>query len=467
MEKDIDLKLYNEYLKGDRQAFEILYKKYKNNIQYFIFNIVKDYQKSEDITQEVFIYVLQNKKKNSSTFKYYLYLVAKSKALNYIHTEKRRSEIVEQYIKNDEDIEKDVIDVIITEENKKEVMEVIEQLDIKYKNAIYLVNIEGLSYKETAEILGETMQNTKSLIHRGKKELKNILIKKGCDDGMNKIPKILLTIMIVILITTGTVFAIVRLFNYFEYKTLNLENFENNNGFLYKKIYTYEEYSKYKEQANNLLDISENDFNENFVLIIVSERTKLNGLTLKEYDIENETLNIELIENIAPNEEIKTSGVVILIPKVSDREHIHIEKVSNKMNMSLYSNIKSLPNDYTKQQALEDNCLIIDQNEKKSYNIESLINFINKVEQHSDTELRIYQVENEKVFIQDVKYISNSKFIITYDYTRYRKGELSYETDEIYANKIDKEDVNSFNEKFELYTIEDNNHNFSFGVYID
>ena len=89
MEKDIDLKLYNEYLKGDRQAFEILYKKYKNNIQYFIFNIVKDYQKSEDITQEVFIYVLQNKKKNSSTFKYYLYLVAKSKALNYIHKEKR------------------------------------------------------------------------------------------------------------------------------------------------------------------------------------------------------------------------------------------------------------------------------------------------------------------------------------------------------------------------------------------
>ena len=40
------------------------------------------------------------------------------------------------------------------------------------------------------------------------------------------------------------------------------------------------------------------------------------------------------------------------------------------MNMSLYSAIKSLPNDYTKQQALEDNCLIIDQNEKKSYNIE-------------------------------------------------------------------------------------------------
>lgn len=260
---------------------------------------------------------------------------------------------------------------------------------------------------------------------------------------MNKVPKILLTIMIVVLITTGTVFAIVSLFNYFEYKTLNLENFESNNGFLYKKIYSYEEYLEYKKQANNLLDISENDFNENFVLIVVSERTKLNGLTLKEYDIENNTLNIELIENIAPNEKVKTSGVAILIPKASDKEKLHIEKVSQEMNMSLYSDIKSLPNNYTKQQALEDNCLIINQNDKKTENLAILKDFLNKVEQHLDAELRIYQIENEKVFIQDIKYISNTKFIITYDYTRYKHKELSYETDEIYADKIDKEEIDS------------------------
>ena len=30
-------------------------------ITYFIYNIVKDYQKAEDITQEVFIYVLQKR----------------------------------------------------------------------------------------------------------------------------------------------------------------------------------------------------------------------------------------------------------------------------------------------------------------------------------------------------------------------------------------------------------------------
>ena len=92
MEKDLDKKLYNNYLNGEKEAFELLYSKYKSRIEYFIFNIVKDYQKAEDIAQETFIYVMQNKMKENSSFKYYIYLVAKSKAINYINVEKRRNE---------------------------------------------------------------------------------------------------------------------------------------------------------------------------------------------------------------------------------------------------------------------------------------------------------------------------------------------------------------------------------------
>ena len=47
MEKDLDIKLYNEYLDGNKEAFELLYNKYKEKIQYFIYNIVKDYQKKQ------------------------------------------------------------------------------------------------------------------------------------------------------------------------------------------------------------------------------------------------------------------------------------------------------------------------------------------------------------------------------------------------------------------------------------
>lgn len=213
MEKDLDKKLYNDYLNGEKEAFEILYNKYKNKIEYFIYNIVKDYHKAEDIAQETFIYVIQHQMRENSSFKYYIYLVARSKALNYINVEKRRNEITEKYLTNDdEQIEKDVLDIITAEESKKELLESIELLDERYKNAIYLVNIEGLSYEETSKILGETLQNTKNLIHRGKKQLRKILLKKGFNE-MNKVLKIFVIIICTTIALSGIVYATTVIYN--------------------------------------------------------------------------------------------------------------------------------------------------------------------------------------------------------------------------------------------------------------
>ena len=213
MEKDLDKKLYNDYLNGEKEAFEILYNKYKNKIEYFIYNIVKDYQKAEDIAQETFIYVIQHQMRENSSFKYYIYLVARSKALNYINVEKRRNEITEKYLANDnEQIEKDVLDIITAEESKKELLESIELLDERYKNAIYLVNIEGISYEETSKILGETLQNTKNLIHRGKKQLRKILLKKGFNE-MNKVLKIFVIIICTTIALSGIVYATTVIYN--------------------------------------------------------------------------------------------------------------------------------------------------------------------------------------------------------------------------------------------------------------
>lgn len=213
MEKDLDKKLYNDYLNGEKEAFEILYNKYKNKIEYFIYNIVKDYQKAEDIAQETFIYVIQHQMRENSSFKYYIYLVARSKALNYINVEKRRNEITEKYFANDnEQIEKDVLDIITIEESKKELLESIELLDERYKNAIYLVNIEGLSYEETSKILGETLQNTKNLIHRAKKQLRKILLKKGFNE-MNKVLKIFVIIICTTIALSGIVYATTVIYN--------------------------------------------------------------------------------------------------------------------------------------------------------------------------------------------------------------------------------------------------------------
>ena len=213
MNKDLDMKLYNEYLNGDKEAFELLYNKYKNKIQYFICNIIKDYQKAEDITQEVFIYILQNKVREDCCFKYYIYLVAKSRAINYINMEKRHTDLNEKYVFPEaEEIQKDVSEIIIKEETKKELKEAIDKLDDKYKNAIYLTKIEELSYNETAQILDETIENTKVLVHRGKKELRKILLKKGFDE-MNKSLKVILIVILVGALLSGVVYAGTVIYN--------------------------------------------------------------------------------------------------------------------------------------------------------------------------------------------------------------------------------------------------------------
>ena len=205
MEKDLDIKLYNEYLDGEKGAFELLYNKYKDKIQYFVYNIVKDYQKAEDITQDVFVYIMQNKIKDG--YKYYIYLVAKSRAYNQINMEKRRTEINEKYIVNESiKIEQDVAEIITKNEKRQAIITAINMLDDRYKNAMYLVKIEELTYQETAKILGESIQNVKNLIHRGKKELRKILIKKGFDE-MNKVSKVIIIMLCISVLLAGGVYA--------------------------------------------------------------------------------------------------------------------------------------------------------------------------------------------------------------------------------------------------------------------
>lgn len=212
MEKNLDEKLYNDYLNGNKEAFEYLYNKYKNKIEYFVYNIIKNYEKAEDITQETFIYIMQNKMRKNGSFKYYIYLIARSRAYNYINIEKRRNEIADRYINNESElIEKDVLDIITKEESKRELLDSISKLDEKYKNAIYLVNVEGLSYEETSKILGQTLQNTKNSIHRGKKQLRKILLKKGFKD-MNKVSKVIVILLAIVVSLTSITYAVTKIY---------------------------------------------------------------------------------------------------------------------------------------------------------------------------------------------------------------------------------------------------------------
>lgn len=452
MEKDLDKKLYNDYLNGEKQAFEYIYKKYKSKIEYFIYNIVKDYSKAEYLAQETFIYVMQNRMKENTSFKYYIYLVAKSKAYNYIKVEKRRNEITESYFSNNnEPIEKDVLEIITKEESKKELLSSIEKLDEKYKNAIYLVNIEGLSYEETSKILEQTLQNTKSLVHRGKKQLRKILLKKGFDE-MNKVLKVCILILCITISLTGIAFAGATIYNtfikkqdkmetrglfddgrgYTDYETdlmANDMNWQDDVRLYYRTITNSKDYEKYKLRISTFPEVSEINFGENFIVIIANE----NYRNLDEIDMEiinvytdDSTTNIVMKQKENPNMNDMTNVWYAIIDKSQLKDNVKIIIEHKKFDNDNITEISNLPLNYTVDSAIKDGCFTLKNNKVISNNEKQLDEFIEKTEKGEKSFIRVYNKYNEEITITDVNFENGIYFTDSRNLNNERKYHNTY-----------------------------------------
>lgn len=174
---DEDKKLYKEFLHGNKDSFEVIVDKYMEKLIYFINYFVKRIEVSEDLAQDVFVYILMNKEQYD--FKYslktYLFTIAKSRAINYLKKEKRITYLQDNdYLFTEEEVE----DVVFNKEKNKQIKRAIEKLPEPQNKLIYLVDIEELSYSEICKILDMSMPKVKSLIHRARKKLKIILQKE-------------------------------------------------------------------------------------------------------------------------------------------------------------------------------------------------------------------------------------------------------------------------------------------------
>ncbi len=172
-----DKELYMKFLRGNNESFELIMNKYMEKIIYFIYKFVKSIDVAEDLAQDVFVYILMNKEKYDSKYslKAYLYTIAKSKSLNYIKRENKITFLQDnEYIFNEQEIE----DIIFDKEQSQKLKIAIDNLPEPQNEIIYLVDIEELSYKEICKIFDMSLSQVKTLIHRGRKKLKKILMKE-------------------------------------------------------------------------------------------------------------------------------------------------------------------------------------------------------------------------------------------------------------------------------------------------
>lgn len=176
MEKE-DKVWYEAFLRGDQESFGKLILKYQKRLIYFINQIVKNIDVSEDLAEDVFVYMLIHQKEYDFKFSFqtYLYTIGKSRAINYIKKEKRVIPFMEgQEFEDEEQLE----EIVLRKEKSKTVRDAIGLLPVRDQELIYLIDFEKMSYQEVRQVLGKTLPQVKMGIFRARNRLKEVLRKE-------------------------------------------------------------------------------------------------------------------------------------------------------------------------------------------------------------------------------------------------------------------------------------------------
>lgn len=207
------------------------------------------------------------------------------------------------------------------------------------------------------------------------------------------------------------------------------KNMEYQEGVYYKKITSYEEYIKYKQEKPQILEMTEEDFKDNFLLITEFENTfSMIDFYISNITTDNQNLYIELTRYTEQTEENMLGYVnSTKISKVDDREKIVVKKNELIPTSAQYKSLQELPKDYSKEQAIEDNCFVLDNRNKViSSNKEQMNEFVTKSQNGEECFIRIVHYYDSGVQIADIEY-KEGNYIICQDDTRGELGERFYD----------------------------------------
>ncbi|MBN2198160.1 sigma-70 family RNA polymerase sigma factor [Candidatus Wolfebacteria bacterium] len=172
---DGDKKLIHRAIRGEAEAFGLLYDRYQPQIYRFILIKVGHREEAEDLTHQVFLKSWQNissYKFQGFPFSSWLYSVARNQVVDYYRT-KKKTLVIEEIteLKIEDSYLKDIDKEFDIERIKKAIF----QLKDEYQDIIILRFIEDLSPKEIALIINKSEGAVKLLQHRAIKNLKKIL----------------------------------------------------------------------------------------------------------------------------------------------------------------------------------------------------------------------------------------------------------------------------------------------------
>lgn len=181
MDNKTDQYLVERVQDGDKQAFDILVKKYQHRIVALVSRFLKDSADVQDVTQEAFIkaYRALPNFRGDSAFYTWLYRIAVNTAKNHLVSLGRRPPSVDLDVSDAEQFEGNLAlkeqatpeRLLLKDEIQRVVSETIEGLPEDLRTAITLRELEGMSYEEIAEVMGCPVGTVRSRIFRARETI--------------------------------------------------------------------------------------------------------------------------------------------------------------------------------------------------------------------------------------------------------------------------------------------------------
>ncbi len=166
---------------GDRKAFTQLYKDHLNNVFNYIFLFTKSKEETEELIQDVFVKIWENREKlpDVQLFKSYLFKMAKNKLIDQVRHEQIKYRVFAEVKRTKVASEDITADQSAYKEYYLIVQQAIEKLPTRRKFIFKLSTENGLSHDEIAARLNISKSAVKKQLYNASDFVRNYLAKHG------------------------------------------------------------------------------------------------------------------------------------------------------------------------------------------------------------------------------------------------------------------------------------------------
>lgn len=175
---------YRRYLGGDESAADLLVARHGTALTLYLNGYTRDFHDAEDLMIEAFasIFAKERPLRDAGSFRAYLYKTGRNLALRH-----RRRAPLSPLRLEDLGFEPSGEDLVEADFDRDErhrlVLAALEELKPEYREALYLVYFEDMTYRQAAEVMGRSENRVSKLIRRGKQQLRPLLEQVGLDEG--------------------------------------------------------------------------------------------------------------------------------------------------------------------------------------------------------------------------------------------------------------------------------------------